>query len=395
MPLSSLMSPSELTSVQIGAVSSGRAPKLNYESYVESMASALPQLQEAECQRKAQEEQIRLNEEARRTARVDANIALGIQGAQLATNPLALKYGGKVLSALRPKPTIATASTYTPPMPSYSPLDSGLPSPYGGYAPTGYKTPPLRGLPMRPPVSAGYGGTTLAEATVPISSPLDAMYGNTLAPLAPTTTTAQGAGLLSRIGSSGNYLGKLGEKAGLSSGIASAGANIATAGINYGINRAIVGKKATGSEQAVSDVATTAAAFALGGPVGAGVNLLSIGGRELFKKCIIVSSACGIDSEEVKIAKEFQEKYMTRKHNLGYYFIADKIVPMMEKVPEFKEFIRTELVEHLLKVGRFKLGYSDERPSNISCIITNNFLTLCLEIGNTMKSYQRVGGEVI
>jgi hypothetical protein len=74
---------SDFVSPQIGAVSGGRQPAFSEEDYIEGMAEYLPEMEQAEYNRKMTEEQIGLDREARKQAVRDSNISLGIESANL------------------------------------------------------------------------------------------------------------------------------------------------------------------------------------------------------------------------------------------------------------------------------------------------------------------------
>jgi hypothetical protein len=348
------MSPSDILSPQLGAVSSGRAPKLNYEDYIESASSMLPALEEAEYARKVQEEQIALDNDARRQARVDANIALGIQGAQLATNPLALKYGGKVLSALTPKPPVMQTINA---LPSYA-------TEYGGGSAMipSYATEVPGGVNAVAPAVNTTGGKTLSTM-----GKVSKFGGSALADLGAGYTVS------SILGEKNRELGKLG---GL----------VKNPNDQRNVGGAMSGMAAGAAMGSVVPGLGTLIGGALGGIGGI------LGGRG---HCIMVSACFDKDSEELETARAYRDKFFTKEILRGYYVYSEPIVDLMNKYPEIKEHYRTTLVEPLLRVARFKLKLSQERPSALDCAIAMNFTNLWHDIGASLDSFTRRNGEII
>jgi hypothetical protein len=391
MALYNLRDSQDLVSNQIGAISGGNAPKLHYADYVEATARALPALEESEYNRKIQEEEIRLNNEARRQASRDANIALGIQGTNIAMNPIALKYGSKVLSALTPKPVSMLSSIAQAPagiqsaiQPWASQVIPQAPNTLNNQIISSARTFGNGANPTYGNLAKSFVGDNVTKGN----------YASSL-----TSVGTDETGLLAKIGGSGNYLGKLGENAGLSSTASNIGANIATAGINYGIEKSNVGefmhKKVGGGAQQWDDVATTLTSFATAGPIGAGVNLLRIGGRELFKKCIIITCCYGENSDEIEIARAYRDKFFTREILRGYYYFSEPVVDLMTKYPEVKEYYKKNLAEPLLRVAKFKLNLTKEHPSAIDCATAANMTNLWHDMGVALKSFIRSNGEEI
>jgi hypothetical protein len=313
-------------------------------SYVESQAELLPQMEELRARKEYQDAQLRLAKQERQDARRDANVAMGIKGVEtgvnLATNPTFQKYGRNVWNALKPKPPV---------MDIYS--ETGVP------------------------------GDT-------------ANLGSSAGDLLTTTGTPSAPSLLNRIS---DYKGIrfAGEGMGANAGNL-AMATVVPAAVNYGLERAIIGKKATGSEQAVSDVATSFSSFMLGGPIGLGLNLGKIGFREFAKKnCIIVETCHGHDSDETNLAREYRNKYFSKEMLRGYYVFSQPIVELMEQYPEVKAYYRKSLVEPLLRVAKWELGYTKEHPTITDCAIAANHTNLWHDLGASIKSFTRNTGEVV
>jgi hypothetical protein len=363
-------SQSELASPQIGAVSGGLNPMPNYESYLESSASLLPAYAEADFARKAQQESLRLDREARAQASRDANIALGLKGTEtaltLANNPIMQRWGTKVWNALQPKPSISA--------PGASDL---LPAKGGTQV-----------------ASAFPAGTVSDTGTLAWEQPLK--------PLAPglDTVIPEGPSVAGAASGFKGVLSPLGEKAGLNPTMASGLSSLGTVAADYAIQKSGFGnamhKAVGGGAKEWGDAASLGASFALGGPVGLLGTGIGIGVRELTKgKCIIWTAVCGEGSYELEICREFRDKYLDRKSLAAYYAIAEKVVPIIEANPEFKALVREWLVEPLTRVGAFKLGHTREHPSSRDCAITASFLELLKNVGSTIQHFTRENGEEV
>jgi len=109
--------------------------------------------------------------------------------------------------------------------------------------------------------------------------------------------------------------------------------------------------------------------------------------------CIIISAIHGRDSEEVDIARRFRDSFLDLPTLRGYYFLADRVVPLMELDPNFKQHVKQTLVDRLIRFGR--AFFAKKQADNIDTNTTINFLTLCRCLGLQMTSYHRLNGEVI
>jgi len=109
--------------------------------------------------------------------------------------------------------------------------------------------------------------------------------------------------------------------------------------------------------------------------------------------CIIISAIHGRDSEEVDIARRFRDSFLDLPTLRGYYFLADRVVPLMELDPNFKQHVKQTLVDRLIRFG--KAFFAKKQADDIDTNTTINFLTLCRCLGLQMTSYHRLNGEVI
>ena len=339
----------------------GPTPYLDRATYIEEQANYLPQLRAQERQEQMFEEQMRLDREARRDARTDANTALGMKGVQLGyeayNSPTVRKYGKVVLDALKPKPVVPNAM-----VPSYA----------------------REGLNLATPSYA----TEMASATQVPSAVAGAT--DSLAPTMAAPASTGFSGVLPTIGGEGLA--------------ASAGNFAIKAGVpalaNMAIERSNMGEfmhdKVGGGSKEWDDAASSLSSFVLGGPIGLGLNVARIGVREFGKKnCIIVTAAHGLDSDEVRVARTFRDKECSKAELRGYYWIADKIVPLMEAHEDVKEFYRETLVAPLIAYAKWYLGETREKPDALAFSVVKNFRQSCIDAGATMKEYVRSNGEVI
>ncbi|MBA7562983.1 hypothetical protein ES708_04636 [subsurface metagenome] len=155
--------------------------------------------------------------------------------------------------------------------------------------------------------------------------------------------------------------------------------------------------------------------MAVGGPIGAGVGAgygaistqvpelwepvefaESIGGKvvNVFTGggCIIITACTSPDSYEVNIAREYRDKHLDQVSLRGYYMIAEKVVPVMEKYGWFRKFIKWSLVDSLIAYGKWSLGKGE--TSLVAIIITKIFLGTCKFAGLMENTYTRKNGEV-
>lgn len=110
-------------------------------------------------------------------------------------------------------------------------------------------------------------------------------------------------------------------------------------------------------------------------------------------ECIIVTACTNRYSPEVNIAREYRDKYLTQTQLVGYYWIAEKIVPLIENSPSLGKFVKKHLVDHLVAYGKYKLGKTEKKPSIIDTIVSKTFLAKCSLIGTMVGSYTRKNGE--
>ena len=118
--------------------------------------------------------------------------------------------------------------------------------------------------------------------------------------------------------------------------------------------------------------------FEVGGPWGAVIG--GVGGL-LAGSCIIISACTSSDSYEVEIAREFRDKYMGPYHLGGYYALAHRFVPIMEKSNFLKLLTKRFLIYRLVDYGEWILGYKPKMQLRSSRIVTEGFLRLCATIG--------------
>jgi len=143
-------------------------------------------------------------------------------------------------------------------------------------------------------------------------------------------------------------------------------------------NRKAAATASKKSAQASGLVTGAMAGAYVAGPVGA-----IVGGvvGAIAGSCIIISACTSRDSYEVEIAREFRDKYMSDLHLGGYYALAHRFVPLMEKSRFLKLITKKVLVDRLVDYGEFILGYKPKPQLRTSRVITEGFLKLCAAIG--------------
>lgn len=120
---------------------------------------------------------------------------------------------------------------------------------------------------------------------------------------------------------------------------------------------------------------------------------VSKGWKKLTGGCIIITAATYSDSYEVNVTREYRDRFMPRQMLRGYYMIAEKIVPLMNKSEWFKQFIKKHLVDHIVRYCEWAIGKRGKKPFK-SSLITKTFLRLCNLTGSMAQTYVRNNGEV-
>jgi hypothetical protein len=111
--------------------------------------------------------------------------------------------------------------------------------------------------------------------------------------------------------------------------------------------------------------------------------------------CIIVTVCTDRNSPEVNLTREYRDKFMTPEQLRGYYMIAEKVVPWINRSRIIKYLVKRLLVDRLVEYGEFVLGKTKIIPSFISCLITDWFMDKCERKGKTVQSFIRNNGEVV
>lgn len=125
--------------------------------------------------------------------------------------------------------------------------------------------------------------------------------------------------------------------------------------------------------------------FAIGGPVGAGIGAAA---GTILGGCIIISACTHPNSYEVNIAREYRDRYMSLQELVGYYALAEKVVPIMPK-----KLVKRYLVDRLVDYGEVVLGYKKELRYRSSRYVKRGFLGLCSFIGRLLVGRMEVSYE--
>jgi hypothetical protein len=108
-----------------------------------------------------------------------------------------------------------------------------------------------------------------------------------------------------------------------------------------------------------------------------------------------VTACYGKKSEEVNMAREYKDTFLDEDTKRGYYMLAEQLVPVMKKDESYKQYVKENLVDHLIKVGKHRLDKTDIQPTKESINITDGFLNFCNIMGKSVESFTRSNGEVL
>jgi hypothetical protein len=95
----------------------------------------------------------------------------------------------------------------------------------------------------------------------------------------------------------------------------------------------------------------------------------------------------------VEIARKFRNKYLSYAQLRGYYLLADKIVPILERNETVRINVKKWLVDRLIEYGKYRLGIY-AKASLSSIIVSKIFLATIKTIGVFVHRYVRLNGEV-
>lgn len=135
----------------------------------------------------------------------------------------------------------------------------------------------------------------------------------------------------------------------------------------------------------------------VGNLVGAGLGAIA-GSFFGYKKrggCIIVTACTNPDSREVKICREFKDRFMDKDSVRGYYMFAEQIVPIIKNNDELKNTVKKHFVDKLTDYAEIALGYKTDFKYKDSAEISLKFMNLCRNLGKTIPRYIRENGEVV
>jgi len=329
----------------------------SYETYLESLSEQLPEEYALAEERRMLEEEQKLEAQARKQARRDAYISMGIRGADvvLKAYPYLKDMATKPTTSPMAKAGVGLTTSYE--KPAEIALTKGAPSLVPSYA-------------TESALSKGVPALT-TSATEEAPGVLSTLGTKSAAPLRTLSTATIGAGA-----------GKLYEMAS---------------------DRYDWSKKLHKGVKEVKEKefkkAGEIASGALTGFITSGFNPLGAvaGGVGAYasSQCIIVSACTDPDSYEVNIAREYRDKFMDKSMLRGYYRIAETIVAYIKKYWIIRMLTKEILVNRLVKYGEYKLKYTQKKPNLMDIIITRGFLNYCRYIGNKLPLFRRLNGEVI
>lgn len=108
--------------------------------------------------------------------------------------------------------------------------------------------------------------------------------------------------------------------------------------------------------------------------------------------CIIITACTQDESDEVNIAREYRDKFLTQDQLRGYYVIAEKVVPLC-RFKAVKWLVKRFLVDNLITYGKYVLR-CEAAPGWLARHVTESFLALCGKVGSKRESFTRINGEV-
>lgn len=277
-----------------------------------------------------------------------------------------------------------------------APAPSALPGPV--------TTPPVTPGPLVGP-TVETGGAILPSTELAVTQGAQGLAAT--APIAElgAGTAVEGANLTAGAGLTETGVSTLGSLAG-PAGFGAMGSGILGAtGVRDDVGKAILFGQGGETEQdiaggVVGGAASGAAAgtmiFPAVGTVIGGIIGGVVGGASaaLEGSCIIVTCCHGRHSEQVQIARDYRDAFMTPRQIRGYYVLAEKVVPIMAQHKTAKNVISSQLVTRLINYGRWSTGKAMAFPSITDALVSTAFLGLCSALGACVRKYIRANGEV-
>lgn len=370
-----VLQPNEIVSPQMRAMT-GMSPRISYGDYLQGASEALPMIYATEEQKRIADEERALQKQymdsTLKDRRTGTMVELGKTGLQAYQIPQVQTRVNSILGM----PVRKTPVPYTSPSIGVT----------GGEVAIGKTASGLAPKPMTD-MATGYTGLSPMPETMPLyqgGNALDrtAMLNNTGAdnintiantpttPTPPQPMTWGGVAARGATGLGANYL-------------------MDRTGLDKDLNRRLGDVGGGIVSGAIKGFAST------WNPMGAIVGAIAGGYGAKNKGCIIVTACTDPYSYEVKITREFRDEYLDKSALRGYYVVAEKIVPVIEKYQWFKRFMKTQLVDRLVDVGEYKLGKKNNRPRVSSSIVTWLFLRMCKLVGTARTEFTRCTGEVI
>jgi hypothetical protein len=89
-----------------------------------------------------------------------------------------------------------------------------------------------------------------------------------------------------------------------------------------------------------------------------------------------------------------RDMFLTPGQLRGYYWLAEKLVPRMQKSDSLCKYMKKHLVDHLIRYGEYKLDLTEKKPSIMDRVTSNIFLAVIKTIGFAIPKYVRINGEV-
>jgi len=150
---------------------------------------------------------------------------------------------------------------------------------------------------------------------------------------------------------------------------------------------AVAGGFAAGAAAGASAMSWSGPGAIVGAAIGGIIGLVS-------RRCIIITACTSWNSREVNIARMYRDTYLDADQLRGYYCLAEKIVPLLERHTALRRRCKTALVDRLIDYGSYRLGLSSSRPKVSSWLVSKAFLALIKGIGLVIPRFVRQNGEV-
>ena len=116
--------------------------------------------------------------------------------------------------------------------------------------------------------------------------------------------------------------------------------------------------------------------------------------QDLGGGCIIVTACTDRNSPEVEITRKYRDRFLDADQLRGYYVLAERVVPLLERNETARKNVKKWLVDRLIDYGSHRLDLKKKRPALMSYVVAKMFLATIKTIGMIVPQYVRTNGEV-